>query len=108
MIPTRGGIVQAPPERLSPEAFTSHVQREWEERYEKVGDKLICRTCLTPVVFVTCYASLPATEFGDQCAGHGEVKRVNLPFCPKCEQVPETLSTCIHLPLGETLKLDLS
>lgn len=79
------------PEKHTPEQFNAEIAR-W---IRTVG---VCRACGGRLESVTVTASVHSSEFGDICAGHGEVVEVQVPFCPHCEPEPKQ-STCIHRPL---------
>lgn len=55
-----------------------------------------CIHCGTLIVKKDVHISIHALEFGDACAGWGEVKMLAIPFCPQCEPEPE--DGCIHMP----------
>lgn len=92
--------MEAPPAKLSPEEFGRFIKEHVISRYDKVEERLVCRSCGSVIQQITCYVSIHTSLFADQCAGFGEVKRFPLPYCPKCEGEPKTTSTCIHMPFA--------
>lgn len=86
---------------MSVNEFRAWLQRELEESFEELEGATICRSCKTPPQAVTCFVSIHFTEFGDRCAGSGQVQQVDLPFCPLCETVPtDIVRSCVHIPMG--------
>ena len=56
-----------------------------------------CNACGSIIQQTTLYATVHDGGFSN-CAGHGEVERLALPYCPTCEpDVSEEMQrTCIH------------
>jgi hypothetical protein len=57
-----------------------------------------CPQCGGRLALAVCYVSWHSVEFGDLCAGAGRCDPLELPYCPACEQQPES-SGCVHAPL---------
>ena len=80
-----------PPGKMTVKEFNAWLKKERDERYRLEDGRTFCKTCGTKTELV-------AQEFGDLCAGGGDVKRVAIEFCPKCEQVPtEMVTSCVHV-----------
>jgi len=47
-----------------------------------------CNECNTVVLSVTCYVSIHCVV-RNNCSGWGEVKPIEIPYCPKCEGEPK-------------------
>jgi len=56
---------------------------------------IVCVKCGARILYKSAVLSLHAIEFGDGCAGWGQVMEMDIPYCPTCEPEPE-LSGCIH------------
>ncbi len=90
--------MNAPPARLSPEAFAEHFNKHAQEHYEADDNgHYKCKKCGARILQTTCYVSIHTTLFSG-CAGSGRCKQVPLPYCPTCEGVPTQTSTCVHTP----------
>lgn len=58
-----------------------------------------CSRCDNGLAWAVCYISLHALELEagrQECAGPGIVEKLALPYCPRCESLPQ--SGCIHVP----------
>lgn len=67
------------------------------EHYTRVNSGYKCNACGEGIRSVTTYITLHLQVFST-CAGPGQVVKVDLPYCPKCEPTPDTFG-CVHLPL---------
>ena len=47
-----------------------------------------CRKCKSDILVVT--VSRPVWDFPEACAGSGEVRHEEVPYCPKCEKKPDS------------------
>lgn len=91
--------MNAPPRGLCRTEFNGFIGRHCWERYTKSTGGRVCKKCGSRILQVAGFASVHAVEFGDHCAGDGDVKRFPLPYCPNCEGKPTETSTCIHVPM---------
>jgi hypothetical protein len=57
-----------------------------------------CPTCGGKLSFALAHLSIHSTEFGDTCAGGGQVRVESIPFCQKCEEKPVEYG-CVHEPM---------
>jgi len=85
------------PKRETRDKFLLRLNKYLEERCVKEGDKFICKKCGETILQKTVFVSIHSTEFDDMCAGGGEVKKMAIPYCPKCESEPSGFG-CIHVP----------
>ena len=58
--------------------------------------RVICRTCRAEICRVRAYISLHDERIGNECSGPGRALRLEIPYCPNCESVPNRYG-CIHL-----------
>jgi hypothetical protein len=65
------------------------VQGDNDYRYE-------CLNCGSRIMSHTVFFSIHDAAFHDLCAGPGDVVRLGIPYCPKCEPKPDE-SGCIHI-----------
>ena len=90
--------MKIPPGKMTVKEFNAWLKKERDERYRLEDGRTFCKTCGTKTELVVCFVSVHVQEFGDLCAGGGDVKRVALDFCPRCEQVPtEMVTSCVHV-----------
>lgn len=89
--------MEAPAAGLSGQSFDNVIAFHVEKFYEKIEGGYKCRKCDVEIQQTTCTISIHTKLFDSQCAGAGEVRRVPLPYCPKCEGKPKNTSTCIHV-----------
>lgn len=76
--------------------ITQEIVNSWQERYDKKDGLFYCKECGSQVMQTTCYVSLHLKMFEPTCAGTGEVKNINYPFCPKCDGGLEYVTACYH------------
>lgn len=79
--------------------ITQEIVNSWEKRFEKRDGLFYCKECGSQIMQTTCYVSIHLKEFEPSCAGGGEVKTINYPFCPKCDGDIDYVSACYHVPL---------
>lgn len=91
--------MDAPEKKLNLDGFNQAIKKHTELHYEVTAAGYVCKTCGGEIQQTTGYASIHSTEFGDECAGPGEVIKFPLPYCPKCEGEPKSISTCIHVSI---------
>lgn len=89
--------MDTPPPKMSPDAFSTWLGKERTRRYAKLSGRMVCRKCGVPVVLVACYLSIHYDGWS-VCAGGGQVEKLDLEFCPNCEDVPASVSSCVHRP----------
>ena len=58
--------------------------------------KLICAHCGGEICCVRAYMSLHDEHFGASCIGPGRAWRLEIPYCPACEEPPSRYG-CIHM-----------
>jgi len=76
--------------------ITDEIIDSWEEKFEKRSDGFYCKQCGSQIMQTTCHVSIH-TKLFSQCAGSGEVKTINYPFCPKCDGEIEYVTACYHV-----------
>ncbi|HEV8189501.1 MAG TPA: hypothetical protein VGP83_17230 [Pyrinomonadaceae bacterium] len=57
-----------------------------------------CPQCSDGLKTRAAFISIHSLEFGDACAGQGRCLQLMIPYCPRCEPVPEGFG-CIHARL---------
>jgi len=77
--------------------ITDEIINGWAERYDQRDGGLYCKECGSQIMQTTCYVSIHLKAFEPSCAGPGEVKRINYPFCPKCDGQIEYAQACYHV-----------
>jgi len=55
----------------------------------------LCPRCRTRLAVELAYVSVHTLDF-DFCTGEGRMVRLEIPYCPTCEHVPQQFG-CIHL-----------
>jgi NAD-dependent SIR2 family protein deacetylase len=60
------------------------------------GGDVKCVNCGGKVRRVRAFMSLHDERFGDACIGPGRAWRMEIPYCPACEE-PPSLYGCIHM-----------
>ena len=83
------------PNKIKPIELLEEIHKFYLENTDSQGQCLICRE-FTEIQLV--YFSLHNDLFDDLCAGEGQVWRLSILYCPKCEDVPEEQG-CIHLAI---------
>ena len=79
---------------VSGEIFDGRIA-EFQDANTKVEDDgLVCGTCGSEIQGMPASISVHDSPVGG-CAGFGEVKVVQIPYCPKCEDEPRQ-SGCVH------------
>lgn len=89
------------PSRITPEELCRQLVAWLEEHASDHGTHYHCKRCGGLLFSRQVSFSLHDAAFGEHCVGSGEVRRADLPFCPRCEAVPEDTG-CLHcadLPL---------
>ena len=89
--------MDAPPGRMSPDDFQRVLDEHVVAHFEKGDGGYKCKRCGAVIKRVTGYASVHSAEFGDTCAGGGNVRQFPLPYCPNCEGEPKQTATCVHV-----------
>lgn len=90
--------------------ITNEIVAEWAKRYDHRNDGYYCKECGSQIRQTTCHVSIHLKEFEPTCAGPGEVRRINYPFCPKCDGEIEYAQACYHISvisqrgLNETMR----
>ncbi len=94
--------MEAPKAGLSLEEHNAAIKAHFQERYRDTNKGQMCRTCGEKVLFTPCAVSIHETPPGGTCEGFGETKQFPLPYCPKCEGVPKSTNTCVHMGTGRS------
>jgi len=79
--------------------ITDEIIDGWEKRYNRINGQHYCQKCGSLIKQVTCYVSIHLKLFEPTCAGTGKVRKINYPFCPKCEGDIEYVTACYHVSL---------
>lgn len=66
----------------------------------------VCPTCHSVGGFVLAHVSIHHAEF-ERCAGEGFVWPLHIPYCPRCEALPEDRG-CLHLTPAQLMRYKLS
>ena len=85
------------PARMNWQDFNNAIESHVERFYEKTENGYKCKKCGAEIQQTTCTISIHTRLFDTRCVGTGEVRRVPLPYCLKCEGEPKNTSTCIHV-----------
>lgn len=93
------------PKELSPRDWNKSLREFYSKEVERMGVGFQHKSCHAPIAFVNAYVSIHFIGF--KCAGNGRVTRIEVPYCPRCEQMPE-LYGCFHVaydsePLARTV-----
>ncbi len=89
------------PSRITPEEYV-HAIVSWVAANATMTDAgLMCNRCGEQVTVVPIAFSIHLIEFGDACSGPGEVQHHLVPFCERCEALPEP-NGCLHVPWRES------
>lgn len=62
--------------------------------------KLTCTRCGGEIRGIRAYMSLHDEQFGNSCIGPGRAWRLEIPYCPACEELPGRYG-CIHMSRSE-------
>jgi hypothetical protein len=76
--------------------ITDEIVDSWVNQFEKRNSSFYCKKCGDQIMQTTCYVSVHWKLFDPTCAGGGEVKKINYPFCPKCDGAIEYTTACYH------------
>lgn len=76
--------------------ITQETVDSWGKRFEKRDSGYYCKECGSQIMQVTCHVSMHMKIFDPACAGGGEVRKINYPFCPKCDGEIEYVTACYH------------
>ena len=89
------------PVRMTPDE-ANMVKDRWvrEQVKEGLNGEPTCKQCGGGIKAITAAISVHFTEFDQTCAGGGDVRHFPVPFCPKCEPIPDD-SGCIHVSMFE-------
>jgi len=99
------------PKQVAPKELAKQVEKWLEDHTIEVrgdsnkpgynDDHRVCSECDSTIKVYTAWMSIHDSIFGDSCAGMGEVKRIALPYCPKCEpdieKAEDIQRGCIHI-----------
>jgi len=77
--------------------ITDEIINGWAEKYDLRDGDFYCKKCGSQIMQTTCHVSIHLKAFEPACAGPGEVKRINYPFCPKCDGEIEYAQACYHV-----------
>ena len=77
--------------------ITDEIVNNWQNRYEQKEGNHYCPDCGSIIMQTTCYVSLHLKIFRSLCAGPGEVKHINYPFCPVCDGEIHQVTACYHV-----------
>ena len=77
--------------------ITQEIVDSWLEKYDKGDDAFYCKECGSQIMQCTCHVSMHLKLFEPACAGPGEVKTINYPYCPKCDGKIEYAQACFHV-----------
>ncbi len=89
--------MEAPRKGLSQEDLNEAVRIHCRQMYEEAQTGWICKGCGAEVQFTPCHVSVHCTPPGGMCSGFGNVEKFPLPYCPSCEGMPASTSTCVHI-----------
>lgn len=64
------------------------------EKYIHQGARWICKECGAVILAVIRY--YPVWDGPFPCSGSGEVQSEQIPYCPNCEEVPDTRGTPVR------------
>lgn len=101
------------PQGLKKEDFERHIEQEFARRYERTADGVVCRKCKSRVVPVKGWlhmhhaaiigACVPiekemprVNQWDTKVVKQPIIKRIDVPFCPRCEVV-RPVDTCCHV-----------
>ena len=77
--------------------ITQEIVDSWLKKYDKGDGAFYCKECGSQIMQCTCYVSMHLELFEPNCAGSGEVKTINYPYCPKCDGEIEYAQACFHV-----------
>jgi hypothetical protein len=83
------------PTKMSANEFLRQLF-QWRRDKTSLDFVEVCSTCRYAIRWQDVYLSLHSPEFSG-CSGPGTVIKVAIPYCPKCETVPEETG-CLHIP----------
>jgi hypothetical protein len=89
------------PQRVSLKEYADERNKFLKERCVLDGDVVRCLKCHTAIEILGAWISYHDARLGDICAGAGTVCRVAVPFCPKCEEVPDVRGCFHEMPIEE-------
>ena len=77
--------------------ITQEIVDSWLKKYDEGDGAFYCKECGSQIMQCTCYVSMHLKLFEPACAGPGEVKNINYPYCPKCDGEIEYAQACFHV-----------
>lgn len=77
--------------------ITQEIVDSWLKKYDKRDGDFYCKECGSQIMQCTCYVSIHLKLFEPECAGPGEVKNINYPYCPKCDGIIQSAQACFHV-----------
>jgi hypothetical protein len=82
--------MEIPESKRTEEEFRGDIQKHVDENYHYDEEHQFyrCNACELKIVCVQCYVSIHWYPW-ERCAGGGEVKIVQVPYCPTCEGEPK-------------------
>ena len=83
------------PQKITMDEFRAQSYRYREEELLKPTRLPLRHICGTLLMHKDAYISYHDARF-EGCAGKGTVEKLPIPYCPKCEQEPETHG-CLHV-----------
>ena len=75
----------------------NNIIDSWGEEFEKRDGYFYCRKCGSQIMQTTCYMSIHDKLFEPKCVGGGEVRKVNCPYCLKCDGDIDYVTACCHI-----------
>ncbi|MDR3581706.1 MAG: hypothetical protein P4L67_00325 [Candidatus Pacebacteria bacterium] len=92
--------MEAPHAGSSLKDLNEKLKYHFQLKYRDSNGGQLCKECGKKILFVTCHVSIHETPPGGACEGFGTVRQFPLPYCPHCEGVPKSTSTCVHVGTG--------
>jgi hypothetical protein len=94
------------PHHVSVDAFVADEARFLMTACIEYGDKYMhCADCGTRIKWEAAFIS--SHGLAEDCVGTGKIVQVDIPYCPKCEEMPY-LRGCFHVRDGQDVALLLA
>lgn len=87
------------PVRISPKEYAKLLVNYMTTKLVIRGGIPLCKACQIPIKNAHPYVSIHIAEMSG-CAGPGTVERPPVPYCPKCDAVPDDHG-CLHVPFAD-------
>jgi hypothetical protein len=86
------------PQRSTIEEFSDEAKRwAFTEAKSREDGIAICAKCESVLELKEAHVSIHFIELSE-CTGAGRVSKFFIPYCPRCEPVPDTYG-CLHIPM---------